>query len=163
LLAQQWIRSERVKGQIGDWKTMRQLGAIESRGLSAFLSTLEKAERPDLAGFLLQALSTILEPSEPRLTFWLGGLHGSGPPRLADRLETQRAGLAFIRQTETLARWDQHARTVGYFDEGYALSQYWKELWEAHQGPVLLAKARTLLEQVEPLRTTTTENSPNIN
>ena len=50
--------------------------------------------------------------------FWTGGLQGSGPPRLADRLDTQRAALALPRQMEILEAWQQQALGVGYFDDG---------------------------------------------
>ena len=47
-------RSERAKGQIGDWKRMRQQGRAEFAALTAFLAAAEKAARPDLARFVLQ-------------------------------------------------------------------------------------------------------------
>jgi hypothetical protein len=85
--------------------------------------------------------------------FWTGGLQGSGPPRLADRLDTQRAALALPRQMATLADWQEKYRAVGYFDEGYAASQLWKQDWEGAAGDRVAARARAAVEQVEPLRT----------
>jgi hypothetical protein len=157
VLAQKWVRSERSKGQVGDWRRMRAEGNAEFATLSAFLAAAEAANRTDLARFLLKTLATVLSGPDLAPSYWLGGLHGSGPPRLADRLETQRAGLAVPRQAETLARWDRKARAVGYFDEEYAAAQFWKEDWEAHNGPDLAATARRMVEQLEPLRVQTTE------
>src|SRR5205085_4308781 len=129
-------------------------GATEYATLTAFLAAAEAANRTDLARFVLKTLSTLLAAPDVAPSFWLGGLHGSGPPRLADRLETQRAGLAVPRQAETLARWDRKARAVGYFDEDYAASQLWKEDYESMNGPQVAATARRVLDQLEPLRVT---------
>ena len=84
--------------------------------------------------------------------FWTGGLQGSGPPRLADRLDTQRAALAVPRQMEILEDWQQRALGVGYFDEGYQASQMWKADWEALDGDRVAARARATVEMLEPLR-----------
>ena len=43
---------------------------------------------------------------------------------------------------DALARWQKQARTVGYFDEGYAGSQMWKADWEAADGDATAAPAR---------------------
>jgi hypothetical protein len=152
-LTQRWVRAERAKGQLGDWRKMRQQGRAELACLSAFLTAVEAAKRPDLARFVLRAASAILSAGELTPAFWTGGLQGTGPPRLADRLETQRAALALPRQMETLQHWDRAARSVGYFDEEYAASQLWKADWESAQGERIAAAARRVIEQLEPLRT----------
>jgi FtsH ternary system domain X6 len=152
-LAARWIRSERGKGQIEDWRRMRETGTAETRTLEAFLAAADAAKRPDLARFLLKTASAIL--TQPDLTpgYWTAGLRGTGPGRLADRLETQRVALAMPRQLETLQAWDRRARSVGYFDDEYAAAQWWKGEWEAANGEALTATARRLLDQLEPLRT----------
>ncbi|HET6576089.1 MAG TPA: hypothetical protein VFG68_20980 [Fimbriiglobus sp.] len=152
MLTQRWVRSERGKGQVGDWRRMRQQGRAESAALAAFLAAAEKAARPDLARFVLRSASAVFT-SEQAPAFWTGGLQGTGPPRLADRLETQRAALALPRQLETLQRWERRARSVGYFDDDYQASQLWKADWEAASGDVIAARAHRVLEQLEPLRT----------
>jgi hypothetical protein len=153
-LAQRWVRSERSKGQVADWRRLRQQGAAEAATLAAFLAAAEAANRTDLARFLVRALAAVLAGPERRL-----GLQGTGPPRLADRLATQRAALAVLQQAETLARWDRRTRAVGYFDEEYAASQLWKEDWEAADGPAVVAKAARVLELLEPLRVQTVEGT----
>lgn len=152
-LAQRWIRSERGRGQIGDWKQMRATGLTLNRTLTDFLAACGKANRPDLARFVLTAARTIL--NQPGLTpqYWTGGLHGQGPPRLADRLETQRAAVVLPRHLTTLQGWDRKARGVGYWDDDYQASQLWKEDWEQAGGDTLAATAHRILEQLEPLRT----------
>jgi len=152
-LTQRWVRSERGKGQVGDWQQMRQQGRAELAALAAFLAAAETAARPDLTRFVLRSASAVFAGGELTPAFWTGGLQGIGPQRLADRLDTQRAALALPRQLETLQRWEQRARSVGYFDEDYQSSQLWKADWEAARGDDVAAQARRVLEQLEPLRT----------
>src|SRR6185503_1600806 len=54
-LTQRWIRSERMKGQIGDWKRMRHQGRAEFTALQAFLQAADAANRRDLTRFVLRA------------------------------------------------------------------------------------------------------------
>ncbi len=150
-LAHRWIRSERMKGQIGDWKRMRQQGRAEFAALQAFLQAAAEAKRTDLARFVLRT-NAALFTSEMTPVFWTGGLQGSGPPRLADRLDTQRAALAVPRQMELLDGWQQQAVNIGYFDEGYQASQMWKADWEAANGSRVATRARATVEMLEPLR-----------
>lgn len=150
-LADRWIRSERDKGQLGDWKKMRQQGNAEFVAMRDFLKAAEAARRPDLARFVLRTNAAVLQ-SDLTPVFWTGGLQGSGPPRLADRLETQRAALAFPRQMETLEAWQERAGYVGYFDDDYQASQMWKAEWEAVNGDRVAVRARAAVEMLEPLR-----------
>jgi len=150
-LGQQWIRSERQKGQLGDWKRMRQQGRAELASLQAFLKAAGEAHRIDLARFVLKANAALFK-TDMTPVFWTGGLQGSGPPRLADRLDTQRSALAVPRQMETLEGWQQQAVNVGYFDEGYQANQMWKADWEAADGDRVAARARAVVEMLEPLR-----------
>jgi hypothetical protein len=150
-LAQRWIQSERAKGQIGDWKRMRQQGTAEFVALRNFVQAAEAARRTDLARFVLRTNAAVLQ-SDMTPVFWTGGLQGSGPPRLADRLETQRAALAVPRQMEVLEAWQERARLVGYFDEDYQATQMWKADWEAVNGDRVAARARAAVEMLEPLR-----------
>ncbi|VTT96654.1 Uncharacterized protein OS=Sandaracinus amylolyticus GN=DB32_0748 PE=4 SV=1 [Gemmataceae bacterium] len=150
-LTHRWVRSERMKGQIGDWKRMRQQGRAEFAALQAFLKAAHAAKRTDLARFVLKT-NAALFTSELTPVFWTGGLQGSGPPRLADRLDTQRAALAVPRQMEVLEVWQREALNVGYFDEGYQASQMWKADWEAASGTRTAARAHAAVEMLEPLR-----------
>jgi hypothetical protein len=150
-LTQRWLRGERGKGQVSDWRQMRVQGRAEAAGLAAFLAAADAAGRPDLARFVLAANAALFQAELPP-GFWTGGLQGSGPPRLADRLDTQRAALALPRQMAVLADWQEKYRAVGYFDEGYAAGQMWKQDWEAADGDRVAARARAAVEQIEPLR-----------
>ena len=151
-LARRWIRSERAKGRIGDWAAMREQGRAESATLEAFLAAASRANRLDFARFVLNVNATLFR-GELQPIFWTGGLQGSGPSRLADRLDTQRTAMAVPRQMATLCSWEEEARAVGYFDDGYAASQMYKQEWEAADGDRIAARARTAVDAIEPLRT----------
>jgi hypothetical protein len=129
---------------------MRDLGAAQERVLNAFLDAVEKAGRLDLARFLLRAAARLLGPYA-NTGMWVGGLPSAGP-RLADRAATYQAALAFVRRLDRLQSWERRARTVGYFDEGYAAAQLWKADWERHDGDALCERARGLVRQLDPLR-----------
>ena len=130
---------------------MRQQGRAEFAALRAFLEAAAEAHRTDLARFVLKTNAAVLQ-TDLTPVFWTGGHQGSGPLRLADRLDTQRSALAVPRQMEVLAGWQQRARFVGYFDEDYQASQMWKQDWEAANGSVVAARARAAVEMLEPLR-----------
>jgi len=150
-LTRRWLRSERSKGHIGDWGAMRNQGRAEYAALSGFLEAARRANRLDLARFVLAVNATLFR-GELQPIFWTGGLQGSGPSRLADRLDTQRAALAVPRQMDALAAWEEAARGIGYFDDGYAASQMYKQEWEDAEGDRIAARARTAVAAIEPLR-----------
>jgi hypothetical protein len=158
-LTRRWVVSERAKGQVGDWRRMRLQGRAEYAALHAFLAAAAAANRTDLARFVLKTNAALFQ-ADLTPVFWTGGLQGSGPPRLADRLDTQRSALAVPRQMAALAGWQQRARTVGYFDEGYAASQLWKQDWEAANGDAVAARAHAAVEQLEPFRAAAAGGQP---
>jgi FtsH ternary system-associated peptide len=150
-LAHRWLRSEQMKGQIGDWKRMRRQGRAEFVALAGFLKAAGEAARLDLSRFVLKTNAAVFT-ADMTPVFWTGGLQGSGPPRLADRLDTQRAALALPRQMDVLEGWQRRALGVGYFDDDYQASQLWKADWEAAGGDHVAARARATIEMLEPLR-----------
>jgi len=152
LFFQRWLNSERLKGKQSDWKQMRQQGRAELASLQAFLGAADRANRRDLARFVLQ-VNAALYTKDLTPTYWTGSLTAQGPPRLADRLDTQRAALAVPRQMAVFQAWAEQARHVSYFDEGYTASQLWKAEWEAASGDEIAARAERTIEAIEPLRT----------
>jgi hypothetical protein len=124
-LTARWVQLERRKAQVGDWAALRELGLAQERMLAVFTDAAEAA--------------------------FAGGLQGTGPARLADRIEVQRRALAVPRHLDRLQRWERRSRSVGYLDEGYAASQLWKADWERLGGDELAARAAALVRQVEPL------------
>jgi hypothetical protein len=149
-LAEHWLRAEAGKGHISDWNALHRLGQAQGQVLGPFLDALETAGRLDLARFLLRVAGALL-PDGVTAQWWVAGLSGSGP-RLAQRTATYRAALTVLRQFDRLRQWYQRARNVGYFDEGYAASQLWKDDWERHDGDTLQARAQSIIRQLEPLR-----------
>lgn len=149
-LADRWIKLERAKGQIGDWDKMRVLGAAQEAVMATFADAAEAAGRPDLMRFALVAAVAVLPNGATPATF-LGGLQGRGPAKLADRIEVQRRGLALPRFVLRLRDWHARALGVGFLDEGYAASQFWKSEWERFDGDALADRAAALVRQVEPL------------
>lgn len=151
-LHRRWLELERGKSQIGDWGRMRGIGLSQERALQAFFEACESAQRPDLARFLLKVMAELLS-RDLTPAFWISGLQQAGaPPRLADRLETQRCGLAALRQLERLAGWTRRGRSTGYLDEDYAIAQLWLADWEHYRGDEITVIAQQLLRQLEPLR-----------
>lgn len=150
-LAAHWLDVERSKRRVSDWPTMRALGQSQEGTLGRFLDAVEAAGRLDLARFLLPVAAGLLS-EQAASEDWIAGLPRPGP-RIADRLATYRAALAVLRQMERLAKWQQRARSIGYFDEGYAASQLWKTDWDRLGGDALVTRAEKIVRQIEPLTT----------
>ena len=141
---------------------MRVLGLAQERVLTAFLEAIEQAGRMDLARFLLHAASVLLG-SHAHAGMWTAKLDLAGQ-RIADRAATYQAATIFLRTLDRLQTWERRAHGVGYFDEGYAASQLWKESWEQVQGDVLVERARAIVQQLDPMRQlpkSTTDNTDN--
>jgi hypothetical protein len=103
--AERWLEVERLKSSIADWQEMRALGRCQEQAIDSFLDAAEATERLDLTRFLLQAASGILvEGATGRQ--WVQGLQSQGP-RIADRMETNQAALALVRQMERMRRWER--------------------------------------------------------
>jgi FtsH ternary system domain X6 len=60
--------------------------------------------------------------------------------------------MALVRHASALQKWDAQARTIGYFDEGYAAAQLWKSDWEAAHGAEICQHADAILREIEPLK-----------
>jgi hypothetical protein len=148
-LIERWLQIEKSKAQIADWEQMQALGRSQELVLVSLLEAADRVGRRDLARWLLSTLHALL-PENPRVEWWTGGLRSAGP-RLMDRSVTHRAALVLLRLLGRLKEWDNQARAVGYFDEGYVASQLWKSDWESWQGDVLAERAAALLRQTEPL------------
>jgi hypothetical protein len=151
-LAARWVEVECGKQRIPDYPTMQQLGEEQERVLNAFLNALERAGRLDLARFLLRAAARLL-PESVEANFWVRALQ-HGKQRLAERNATYALALTFLRHLNRLQAWDRRARATGYFDDGYEASQLWKADWEQFQGDVLVERAQTVIQRLDPLRQT---------
>lgn len=152
VLENRWLEIERNKGQVGDWALLNRQGQVQGRVSDAFTNAVDRAGRRDLVRFLLVVLSRVLATPDMAPTFWTGGLQGAGPPRMAERIETQRNALAVLRTAERFRAWERSARQSGYLDEDYATSKFWLGEWERFDFNTIADRAERVLQQVEPLR-----------
>jgi hypothetical protein len=150
VLSARWIEIERGKARETNAGKLLALGTSQAAVLCNFTDALTATGRRDLARFLLSALANVLRDTPPA-TRWLGQCNFDSM-RLAARSEIWRAALALVRHTSIFQEWDAQARTVGYFDEGYAAAQLWKSDWESHEGEHLHRVAQALLREIEPLQ-----------
>ncbi len=151
-LARRWIEVESSKERLADPQAMRALGLAQERVLTAFLDAIEQTGRLDLARFLLRA-SAVLLGTHAHAGMWTGKLNLTGQ-RVAGRAATYQAATIFLRTLDRLQTWERRARGVGYFDEGYAASQLWKADWDQVQGDRLIERARTIVQQLDPMHQT---------
>lgn len=150
VLAARWIAVESSKERVSDPQHMRGLGRSQERVLTAFLDAIQARGRLDLGRFLLVAASNLLGP-HAHAGMWTGRLNLAGQ-RVADRAATYQAAAAFQRVLDRLQGWERQARTVGYFDEGYAASQLWKADWDHHDGDTLTTRAQAIVRTMDPMR-----------
>jgi hypothetical protein len=149
-LESRWTQVEGSKESIAEPERMRALGQSQERVLTAFLDAVEAANRLDLGRFLVAAAARLLGP-HANAEMWTRALQ-TGGLRITDRTATYQAALAFLRQLDRMQRWEQRARSVGYFDEDYAASQLWKAEWERHEGDTLCERARVIIRHLDPMR-----------
>jgi hypothetical protein len=155
-LAARWIHVESSKERIGLPAVMQGLGNAQHRVLNAFLDALEKANRRDLARFLLKAAHHLLGESA-HAGMWTGALQMGGQ-RLADRAATYQAATVLLRHLERLAGWARWARGVWRFDEEYALAQLYLADWEQYEGDTLTSRAQAIIRNLDPMRQAPAQN-----
>jgi FtsH ternary system domain X6 len=150
-LVDRWIQIEQHKREIGDWPALAALGREEERLLTLFAAAAEDGGRPDLIRWQLRVAAAVLPPDVSKDMF-SGGLQGTGPARLGERLDVLRLALAVPRHLLRLRDWERRARTIGYLDEGYSAAQAWLADWERLGGDALAERAEALVGEVEPLK-----------
>jgi len=153
-LAENWLNAEIGKARMTDWKALQKIGVRQTAVLDCFLDAVEAGGRLDLADFLLRTVARLLTPGAT-VRAWINEEVSKAPPRMADRLELQRAALVLVRQVERFRGWESQARGIGYLDEGYAASQLTKATWERHGGDELHSRARAIVRGLDPLRVQT--------
>ncbi|MFM7152456.1 MAG: hypothetical protein ACKO23_21725, partial [Gemmataceae bacterium] len=149
-LEKRWIDMESGKERMANPTQMMALGQSQERVLQAFMTSCEKAQRRDLARFILRAASRLLGP-EAHAGMWTGALNLTGQ-RLADRTSIYQGATSFLRQLTRLAEWARWARGVWRFDEEYPAAQLWLEDWEKLQGDAVLARAQAIVRNLDPMR-----------
>lgn len=149
-LAQRWIQIESGKERVTNPADMRALGASQERVLCAFLDAVEKANRRDLARFLLRVGQHVLTDTA-HAGMWTGGLNTVGQ-RLADRAATYQAALTFVRLFGRLRDWAAWARGVGRWDDEWHAANLWRHDWERYDGDTLYQRSQTVIRLLDPLR-----------
>lgn len=149
-LAARWIHVESGKERIELPADMRALGTSQDRVLDAFLAAAERANRRDLARFLLRAAHHLLGP-HANAGMWTAGLQTTGQ-RLADRAATYQAATSLLRHLDRLAAWTRWARGVWRFDDEYPAAQLWLEDWEQVSGDDLIDRAHSIVRELDPMR-----------
>ncbi len=149
-LGQRWVRIEENKMQSTRVENILNVGLAQRRVLEGLLDALERAGRRDLARFLLMAGSRLLRGGLPADAL-LARIDRKGMT-MGQRAAVSAAAFAFLRIYERLEQWEQQARSVGYFDEGYAASQLWKADWERFGGAAACDAVRAIIRQSDPLR-----------
>jgi hypothetical protein len=153
-LTQRWVQLESSKERIEKPDVMRQLGNAQDRVLTAFLQSCEKANRRDLARFLLRAAHQLLGPNS-HAGMWTGSLQMSGQ-RLADRAATYQAATSLLRHLDQLATWAKWARSQGRFDDDYAAAQLYLADWEQFEGDLLHQRAQAIGRHLDPMKSSVT-------
>jgi hypothetical protein len=149
-LAQRWLQLESGKERITNPLDMRTLGASQERVLTAFLDAVEKANRRDLARFLLKVGQHVLTDTA-HAGMWMGNLNMAGH-RLVDRANTYQAALTFVRLFARLRDWASWARSVGRWDEEWPAANLWRHDWERYDGDTLYTRSQTVIRLLDPLR-----------
>ena len=149
VLAGAWVDAGLSKHRGMEPDRVQAIGEEESRVAEAFLSAVEAAGRLELARFFLVVARELLGSENP-LRRWIHSPMVKGL-RLEERARIARASLAPLTFLDRLRGWERQARSVGYFDEGYAAAQLWKSDWERAGGDDLRDRARSLLREADPL------------
>ena len=152
-LEARWIHVESSKERIESPALMRMFGSSQDRVLDAFFAALEKANRRDLARFLLRAASHLLAESA-HAGMWTGALQMGGQ-RLADRAATYQAATSMLRHLGRLGDWARWARGVWRFDDEFSIAQLYLSDWEQYQGDELVSRAQTIVRNLDPMRQAT--------
>lgn len=119
-------------------------GQAQRRVLERYLDAVEAHERFDVASFLLAAAAHIADrpPHQTLVTLSFYRMR-----RMQERLELRGAAMSLLQVFSRLQEMHRAAESVGYFDEGYAASQFLKSLWERYNGNQIAERCRTWLAQ----------------
>ena len=117
-LAKRWHATELAKRSLLDPHALIALGEAQDRVLGSFMSACDTARRRDLAGFVLDAATPLIErnlsPAPAKLD--------PGSP-LSTRAQARIAAGSLLRALVRWADWDQQHRAIRYIDDDYQLAQ----------------------------------------
>ncbi len=117
-LARRWRAAELAKRGATDPEALVAVGAAQDAALSAWQAACDRAQRRDLATWIIDAAAPQLArglPPEP------GKLDPGAP--LSLRSQARTAAGALLRGVTRWAAWDEQHRGVRFIDDDYAASQ----------------------------------------
>jgi hypothetical protein len=150
LLAERWEQAQRsaIAG-LHQERVLAELAWQDSL-LREYLTAIDRIERRDLGKFLLLT-SKALFTEEMTFARWTERLE-TRTLRLSERAELYAQAIMFANHFETLENWYRESLTIGYLDEGYAQSQWYKGVWEQLDLQSTANHAAALRRGADPLR-----------
>lgn len=146
-LARRWFCIERAKRHVASTAEMIAIGRSQELVIEKLCQALERHDRKDLIGFLLEAAGKLLR-HRPRYTLWVEGIRTAGS--LSERQRAFFASGAMLRALEHPRRWVTQASSTRFFDDDYDASQLLLSLWE-QLGSHGLAHAEQLVQRLQAL------------
>ena len=145
-LASRWVEMDQRKWITQDPVVMKRIGNQQQAAIDALLAAVEQTNRWDLCAFLLSAINQVVD-SDAEVSKWIGNL-SMGKTRLAKRAETYDCAVTLLRIAQRLAKHQERAVGVGYFDEGYKAAQLWKTHWEAFDAGAKMERIDAMLKEL---------------
>lgn len=149
-LAQQWFCIERDKRISGNDTDVLTIGEFQTAVLTSLFEAAEKSRRQDLCLFVLEAGRLLFAATADDQWFHRMDLRTR---RMQERTRIYRAGFAWFFSLERLTQWTQQAQSIGYYDDDYRTSQFWKSEWERLNGTAVCQRARQIIDRVDVTRT----------
>lgn len=151
-LAEAWRSTDAAVRAANSIEAFHGMTAARDATLDAFLDAIERAERRDLARFLLDMA---VRMSESRadwrgVPWWRRDLRFE-EPRMADRPELVRLLLGPLDRLTRLAQWRSRALATDRFDEGYQAARHWLSVWNSRAGDDLIAFVDRIRAEADPL------------
>ena len=94
-------------------------------------------------------LSRLLEEGMATVHEWFSEINVKDM-RLADRFDLYQSAAMPLQSAELLNEWNQQQTHIGYFDEGYEVSQLWKKNWETRRMNDVVSQIGDVRRSMEP-------------
>lgn len=148
-LVDRWQSIEIQKRNSSDQDLMSRIGNAQRNLIRGYLDAADQAGRRDLARFLIAAIGGTVQHFDEQHP-WFSRLRIDSL-RMAERAKFYQTVLSPFHSIQRLADWQQQAINIGFYDEGYRASQFWKSEWDAMNGEQVCRRARQLIQSVTPL------------
>jgi hypothetical protein len=117
-IARRWQAGEVAKRSMTDPAELLAIGTVQETVLNGFLDACDKRNRRDLAGFVLDAVSPLIERN---IIPAPGQLDPSAP--LSVRANARSSAGALLRALVRWSEWDAQHRGIRFIDDNYASAQ----------------------------------------